>query len=94
VRREEPERSHALEHRLLDPADTPDLEEMVHDPDRVEADIVGLARDAGERRPDLGVPAGPRERVDLDADLHAARMLPGPRQFGGRHETSAERDTQ
>ena len=40
-------------------ADAPDLEEVVHDPDRVEADVVGLAGDAGERRADLGVAAGP-----------------------------------
>ena len=59
VRGHEAEGGHALEHRLLDRADAPDLEEMVHDPDRVEADVVGLADDAGEGRADASaVPPG------------------------------------
>ena len=37
----------ALEHRLLDRADAADLEEVVHDPDRVEADVVRVAHDPG-----------------------------------------------
>ncbi len=32
--------------------DAPDLEEMVHHPDRIEADVVGLADDLGEGRAD------------------------------------------
>ena len=59
VRGHEPERGPALEHRLLDLADAPDLEEMVHDPDRIEADVVGLADDArrGSGRSPRGRPA-------------------------------------
>ena len=48
VRGHEAERGHALEHRLLGLADAADLEEVVHDPDRVEADVVGLADDPRE----------------------------------------------
>ena len=66
MRGHEAERGHALEHRLLGRADAADLEEVVHDPDRVEADVVGLADDAGEGRADRLGPAGPRERRDLD----------------------------
>ena len=70
VRGQEPEGGHAFEHRLLGLADAADLEEVVHDPDRIEAHVVGLAGDPGERRPD-GLPAsGPGERADLQADLH------------------------
>ena len=61
VRGHEAEGRHALEHRLLGRADAADLEEVVHDPDRVEADLVGLADDPLERGADLGVAAGPRE---------------------------------
>ena len=58
VRGHEPERRQALEHRLLGAADAPDLEEVVHDPDRVEAGLVGVADDAGERGADGLVPPG------------------------------------
>ena len=68
-----PERRPALEHRLLGPADAADLEEVVHDPDRVEAGLVGVADDPGERRADRLGAARPGERGDLEADLHAAR---------------------
>ena len=70
--REIPERRPALEHRVGRGADAADLEEVVHDPDRVEADLVGVLRDTGEGRADLGVAAGPRERADLQSDLHRA----------------------
>ena len=60
----------ALEHRLLGPPDAADLEEVVHDPDRVEARLVGVADDPGEGRPDRLGAARPRERADLEADLH------------------------
>ena len=70
VRGHEAERGPALEHRLLDLADAPDLEEMVHHPDRIEADVVGVADDLGECRGDRLGAAGPRERVDLEAELH------------------------
>ena len=69
----EPEGRHALEHRFLDPPVAPDLEEMVHQPDRVEPDVVRLADDSGERRPDRLRPAGPGERADLETDLHVAQ---------------------
>ncbi len=52
VRGHEPERGPALEHRIVDLADAPDLEEMVHHPDRIEADVVGVADDLGEGRGD------------------------------------------
>ena len=68
----------ALEHRVLDLADAADLEEVVHDPDRIEAEVVGLADDPGKRRPDGFRPAGPVERRDLEADLHASRPQNGP----------------
>ena len=74
----EAERRPALEHRLLGPADAPDLEEMVHHPDRIEADVVGLAGDPGEGRADGRRAAGPRERADLEADLHSLRSVPKP----------------
>ena len=57
----EAERGHALEHRLLELAHAADLEQVVHDPDRVEAGIVGRAADARQGRADLGVAAGPGE---------------------------------
>ena len=66
----EPERRPALEHRVLDRPDAPDLEEMVHDPDRIEADVIGLADDLGEGRADGGRAAGPGEGADLEAELH------------------------
>jgi len=40
-RRDVAERREALEHRLLGPANAADLEEVVHHPDRVEADVIG-----------------------------------------------------
>src|SRR5712671_1832472 len=89
VRGHEPERRPALEHRVLGRADATDLEEVVHDPDRVKTDIVGLAGDAAQRRADRSRAAGPGERGNLQADLHrtclrmrgwAARRLPA----GGR----------
>src|SRR5690606_5610142 len=52
-----------------------DLEEVVHDPDRVEAHLVGGPRDAGQGRPDLGRPTGPGELVDLEAELHGALIV-------------------
>ena len=48
VRRDEAQRGLALEHRRLRRAAAADLEEVVHDPDRVEAGVVGRARDARE----------------------------------------------
>ena len=76
VRGHEPERGPALEHRLLGLADAADLEEVVHDPDRIEADVVGLADDPGEGRADRLGPARPRERRDLEAELHSLRSVP------------------
>src|SRR6185436_18216215 len=75
----EPKGGPALEHRLIDLADTPDLEEMVHHPDRIEPDIIRLTSNAGEGRTDRFGPAGPRERRDLDADLHSLRSVPNAR---------------
>src|SRR4029079_5747301 len=67
--REVAERGPALEHRVTRRADAPDLEEVVHDADRVAADLVRVPGDPSQRRPDLGIAAGPRERADLEADL-------------------------
>src|SRR3954453_19425652 len=73
MRGHETEGRRALEHRLLGTADAADLEEMVHYPDRIEADLVGVLHDARERRPDRLRPTGPGERADLQADLHPAQ---------------------
>ncbi len=64
------ERRPALEHRIGRRTDATDLEEVVHDPDRVEADVVGDAGDAGEGRPDRRRSTGEVERGDLQAELH------------------------
>ena len=71
---DEAERGLSLEHRRLGRAEAADLEEVVHDPDRVEADVVGGARHARERRTDRGRAAGPGELVDLKAELHANHL--------------------
>ena len=70
VRGHETERGPAFEHRFLDGADAADLEEVVHHPDRIEADVVGVADDLGERRADRGRAPGERVRIDLEAELH------------------------
>ena len=92
----EPERGRlvcaAMKPRVVQPSSigssagpTPaDLEEVVHDPERVEADVVGGLGDPGEGRADGGVAAGPRERGDLEADLHWATS-------GGQHGRAVER---
>ena len=67
----EAERGLALEHRRLGRAAAANLEEVVHDPDRVEADVVGSARHARQRRTDGGRAAGPGEVVDLEPEPHA-----------------------
>jgi hypothetical protein len=61
VCRHVPERREALQHRLLDLAHAPDLEQVIHDPDRVEADLIGRPRDASEGLGDLGFATRPRE---------------------------------
>src|SRR5688500_13076541 len=75
VRRDEAERRLALEHRRFGWTEAADLEEMVHDPDRVEADVVGRSRHTGERGADGRRAARPRELVDLEAEFHGA-MVP------------------
>ena len=65
-----PRRRPALEHRLELGAGRADLPEVVHDPDRVEADLVGGPHGAGEGRADRLGSAGPGERVDLESELH------------------------
>src|SRR6185503_7654535 len=82
LRRQESERGPAFEHRLLGRPDAPDLEEMVHDPDRIEADVVRLPSDPAEGRADGFGAAGPGERGDLEADLHA--VTPGNGEVGCR----------
>src|SRR3954454_7254422 len=73
VRGHEPERRPAFEHRFFRPAVAPDLEEMVHDPDRIEAGVVGRPDDFREGQADGLGAARPRERVDLEAELHRCR---------------------
>ena len=75
VGRDEAERRLPLEHRRLGRAEASDLEEVVHDPDRVEAGVVRGARHARERGADGLRAAGPGELVDLEPELHA-HMLP------------------
>ncbi len=70
VRRHEAERGLALEHRRLWRPVAADLEEMVHDPDRVEAGIIGGPHDPREGRADGSRTAGPGELVDLESELH------------------------
>src|SRR6185369_2613053 len=65
----------ALEHRLVDRAHAPDLEEVVHDPDRIEADIVGGPDDPLEVPRQRRCPARKGERGDLQAKLHASSPL-------------------
>jgi hypothetical protein len=52
LRRQEAERRPALEHRILGRPNATDLEEVIHHPDRVEPDLVGLVGDPTERRAD------------------------------------------
>ena len=85
------ERGPALEHRVLGRPDPADLEEVVHDPDRVEAGLVGLAGDAGEGGADRRRPAGVVEAVELEADLHGGERTPGGRARAER-PCSAVRD--
>ena|GEM_PF-4124241 len=59
-----------LEHRRLGRAEGPDLEEVIHHPDRVETGVIGGARNSRQRRTDLGRATGPGELVDLEAELH------------------------
>jgi hypothetical protein len=65
----------AFEHRVLGRADAPDLEEVVHDPERVEAGRVGRLDDARQGGADGGSAAGPGERGNLQPDFH--RVTPG-----------------
>src|ERR1700730_6422785 len=67
----EPEGSPPLEHRIGDRPHAPDLEEVIHDPDRVEAGVVRRPDDPGERWADLLRTAGPGERVDLETEFQA-----------------------
>src|SRR4051794_24603485 len=96
VRSHEPERRPAFEHRLFRPAVAPDLEEMVHDPDRIEAGVVGRADDVREGRTDRFGAARPRERVDLEAELHRCRAyqfaVPWPRTVISTNSSSRTRN--
>ena len=61
---------------------------MVHHPDRVEAGVVGGPHDARQRRRRSRRAAGPRERGDLEAELH--RRLEGQDcHVGGRRARRA-----
>src|SRR3954471_14683888 len=74
VRGEEAKRCPALEHRIRGRPDAADLEEVVHDPDRIEAGVVGGTSDPRERRCDRLRATGPIERWDLQTDLHRRRV--------------------
>jgi hypothetical protein len=74
---DEAERGLALEHRRFGRAAAANLEEVVHDPDRVEADAVGGARHAREGRTDRGSAAGPGELVDLKPEFHRRPIVAG-----------------
>src|SRR5436309_5298160 len=71
------QRRPTLQHRLVDGADRPDLEQVIHDPDGVEADLVRGPDDPLERRRDARRAAGIRERGDLEPELHAAMLAGG-----------------
>ena len=78
----EAERRPALEHRLELGARRADLPEVIHHPDRVEADVVGGPHGAGEGRSDRLRAAGPGERVDLQvraSRCRSFRAAPGGR---------------
>ena len=72
VGREIAERRVCLEHLVLGRTEAADLEEMVHDADRIEAAAVRNARDRGEVVRDTFRPARPGEGVDLQAELQRA----------------------
>ena len=78
MRGHEPERRPALEHGLFDGADAADLEEVVHDPDRVESGVVRVAHDAPQGRADGLRSTRPRERRDLQAELHRGSLAQAP----------------
>src|SRR5688572_25785303 len=82
VRRHEAERGHAIQHRRLWRPEATDLEEVVHDPDRVEANLIGGACDARQGWTDGCGPTRPGERVDLQAELHRATAMPFPPRSG------------
>src|SRR6266542_1335588 len=63
----------ALEHRLLGRADHADLEVVVHDRQRVEADLVGSGGDAPELATQLRGSTRRSEVADREADAHAAQ---------------------
>ena len=66
----------ALQHWLVHGANAGDLEKVVHDPDGVEAHLIGGADDPGEGGPDGSGAAGPGEGRELEAELHGARLAP------------------
>src|SRR3954447_7085802 len=74
VRGNVPERGPALEHRIRRRPDAPDLEEVVHDPDRIEAGVVRGTSDPRERRRDRLRATGPIECWDLQTNLHRRRV--------------------
>ena len=76
---QEAEGSVGLQHRFLGSANPPDLEEVVHDPDRVVAGAVGGPGDLGEGGPDLGRTARPCERRNLQSELHRPTPFAAPR---------------
>ena len=60
-----------LQHRLRHLANMRDLKEVIHDPERIEAPLVGVAGDAGELRGNAGVAAGGHESGDRDTEFHS-----------------------
>jgi hypothetical protein len=60
----------ALEHRFLNFADCPDLEEVIHHPEAREAGLVGGPPDLRELRSDRIGSVGPSEARNLQSYAH------------------------
>src|ERR1700686_599615 len=66
------ERAIAFEHLVVFGAVHPDLPEVVHHPDGVEAGVVRGAGNLAERAPEFGRSYGPGEVSDIESDLHGS----------------------
>src|SRR4029077_1420941 len=68
--RDEGEGGIALENVVMLRSVHPDLPEVVHHPDGIEAGLVGGPRNLAQRAAKLGRAAGPGEVTDRESDLH------------------------
>ncbi len=64
----------ALEHRHLGWTDHADLKVVVHDGERVEAELIGCLGDAGQVLAEAGRPVRVREVADGDSKPHVATL--------------------